>query len=136
MGSIKSFKPELTEEEIVEQARLSSIELINSAYEYEMSEIFNKYSELVQKTWPRQESEARGYIVDPEYPTPLIDALSRERGIDKSELVSRIIYKSDAWASASGIATGRLQRLEDRILSASTVEEIENIKLSIIKKGE
>lgn len=65
------------------------------------------YSEVL--TWDKQEAEARAGG------GPLIDALSAARGIDKQELITRIITKADAYAAAVGEILGRRQAEEDAL---------------------
>jgi len=65
------------------------------------------YSEVL--TWDKQEAEARAGG------GPLIDALAAARGIDKQELIARIIAKADAYATAVGEILGRRQAEEDAL---------------------
>lgn len=71
--------------------------------------------------------EAIGYINDPSYETPFLDALADERGIDRVDLINRVIAKVDTYNHIVGTLTGKRQRLEDQIEAASSIEELENI---------
>ena len=75
-------------------------------------------------TFDKQEQEARSWLDDNTVSTPLIDALALGRGIDKAELVRRIIVKAEAFATATGYLTGQRQRYEDMLGAATTSEEI------------
>ncbi|MBY6208771.1 MULTISPECIES: hypothetical protein [Halomonas] len=126
MGNVYWIPPK-TEAEKLEDARQSAMRSINDAYEAELASIRSEYPESEQMTWDKQEREARAYLADSGADTPLLDALSTGRGMDKSELATRIIAKADAWMQASGLATGKRQALEDQIRDAETVEVVEAI---------
>lgn len=66
-------------------------------------------------TWTKQELEAREWLKDNTYPTPLIDAICLARDCDKSYLVGKIIEKADAYAIAVGTLTGIRQKQEKLI---------------------
>ncbi|MBY6111233.1 hypothetical protein KUV74_12595 [Halomonas sp. DP1Y21-3] len=100
---------------------------INTAYEAELASIRSEYPESEQMTWDKQEREARAFLADSSTATPLMDAMATGRGMDKTELATRIIAKADAWMQASGLATGRRQALEDQVKAAETLEAVEAI---------
>lgn len=88
---------------------------INSAFEQSIQQITAGYPASEKSSWLKQESEARAFIANHSAPTPLVDHLSAERGVPKSELVTRILAKSDLFAAASGQLIGKRQRLEDQL---------------------
>ena len=100
---------------------------INAAYDAAMSSLVSTYPSAELLTFGKQETEARSWLADNTISTPLIDALVLGRGIDKAELVRRIIAKSDAFAVATGYITGQRQKYEDQLEAATTAEEIEAI---------
>jgi hypothetical protein len=67
------------------------------------------------KTWTKQETEARQYLVDNTISTPLIDAMSQARGVSKEWLVAKIIQKADLYAQEVGRLTGLRQKKEDEL---------------------
>lgn len=75
-------------------------------------------------TFPKQETEARAWAAGNTAATPLIDALAENRGIDKAELVSRIVAKADYFAAFTGKMVGYRQKLEDQVSAATTLEEL------------
>ncbi|MCG7598901.1 hypothetical protein MHM84_03820 [Halomonas sp. McH1-25] len=107
----------------LEQAKADATVRINAGLSAEMHAILADYPDAETKTWDKQESEARAYQADATASTPLIDAIATARSMDKTELVSRIIAKADAWIAASGAATGKRQKLEDQIAAATTIDE-------------
>ena len=100
---------------------------INGAFEQTMSMITSGYPQDEIASWGKQEQEARAFVADAESDTPLIGALSTVRGVEKADLVGRIIYKADAFAQISGQLIGKRQALEDAIDAAETAEVLEAI---------
>ncbi|PPC95752.1 MAG: hypothetical protein CTY32_08630 [Methylotenera sp.] len=80
-----------------------------------MEPIINGIPSIERESWKKQETEARAYVADSAASTPLIDALAATRGVDKAELVSRIINKADLFATISGQLIGKRQALEDAV---------------------
>lgn len=109
------------------EAQAAKLRQVNRAYETEMAAILTDYPQAETLTWDKQEREARAWQADNTAPTPYIDAIAASRGMDKAELVSRIITKADAWVTLSGNATGKRQRLEDAIAAATDVASVEAI---------
>lgn len=66
-------------------------------------------------TWTKQELEAREWLKDNTYPTPLIDAICEARECEKSYLVGKIIEKADSYAVEVGRLTGLRQKQEKLI---------------------
>lgn len=91
---------------------------INAAYEAHINAILADYPLSETLSFEKQEKEARAWQADNAAATPYIDALLVERPLSKYELVARIINKADAFTWASGMATGKRQRLEDEINTA------------------
>jgi len=117
------------EEEAVQlkRAKENAQRRINDGYIAELNAILRDYPDAETKTWDKQESEARAFQADSAAPTPLIDAIATARGMDKAELVQRVISKADAWIALSGQSTGKRQRLEDEISKAKTLETLDAI---------
>lgn len=96
---------------------------INAGYQAQMGKILNEYPQAETLTFDKQEREARQWQADNSVATPYIDAMLAERPLDKAELVDRILAKADAFTMASGMATGKRQRLEDEIKAALDAED-------------
>ncbi len=126
MGNVYWIPPK-TEAEKLAEAQQAAMRRVNAAYEAELASIRSEYPESEQMTWDKQEREARAFLADSATATPLLDAMATGRGMDKTELATRIIAKADAWMQASGLATGKRQALEDQVKAAETVEAVEAI---------
>ena len=60
----------------------------------------------------------------------MLDALATARGLDKMELVTRILAKADVMAEYSGQIVGVRQRIKDQVLAATTLAELEEVSVS------
>lgn len=109
---------------ILDEIKDAKLAEINGKYNVATSALVSTYPSTELLTFDKQEAEARAWQADNSVSTPLIDALALGRGIDKAELVRRIIAKADAFAVATGYLTGQRQKYEDQLESATTAEEI------------
>lgn len=100
---------------------------VNSGYDSAVSAYMKTYPEAELLTFDKQEKEARGWTADNSVSTPFLDGLAKARGIDKADLVSRVIKKAEAFQTAISTLTGIRQKYEDEIAAATTVEELEKI---------
>ncbi len=89
------------------------LKYINEWYEAEVEKLVKGVPLTERSTWTKQETEARGFIVDNTYSTPLLDTIAVTRNVDKTLLVSKVIEKSDLYTIAIGQLTGEKQRRED-----------------------
>jgi hypothetical protein len=96
-------------------AKLKALKMqeINEKFEQSIQQITAGYPASETSSWGKQEAEARAYVANSSATTPLIDALASSRSVNKAELVTRIIAKSDLFAGISGTLIGRRQALED-----------------------
>jgi hypothetical protein len=94
---------------------VAQLALINAAYQDALADVRNGYPPDEILTWDKQEREARAHLVDPAAATPFLDYLAAERGIDKADLVGRIMTKVEAAEATIGKLTGKRQRLEDQL---------------------
>ena len=103
-------------------AKENAKQLVNSKYSAMMAQVTSGYPQDEIFSWDKQESEARNGVT-----TPFIDALAAARGIDRTELISRILAKANAFTYVSATLTGIRQKLEDEIDAATTKEDVEAI---------
>lgn len=108
----------------LDELKVAKLAEINSSYDTATSALVSTYPSTELLTFDKQEAEARAWDADNSADTPLVDALALGRGMDKAELVRRIIAKADAFALATGYLTGQRQRYEDLLNAATTAEEI------------
>jgi hypothetical protein len=115
----------------LETVKTEKLNEINTSFGQAMLPIINGIPATERDSWAKQEDEARAYIAYGGAATPLIDALAATRGVDKAELVSRIIAKADLFATISGQLIGKRQALEDAVNALSdkaTADDVDAIK--------
>ena len=79
-------------------------------FQIEARQIVAGYTQEEIDTFPVQEQEAKAYTADPTSPTPMIDAIISESGESKTELVARILAKSNAFRTSVGKALGKKRK--------------------------
>lgn len=98
---------------------------INNSLELALASLRVQYPESEIMSWTKQEGEARRWLANNETSTPLIDCMVEMRGVDKAELINKIILKAEQYAYAVGMAIGRRHYLEDRVLAVAIGKESE-----------
>lgn len=111
----------------ITKAKKEKLSEINLEYNKSTSSLVSTYPQTEVLTFDKQEQEARAWLEDNSIETPLIDALTEGRQINKADLVNRIINKSNLFAIQTGYLTGQRQYYEDQLELATTEEEIEAI---------
>lgn len=101
-------RPPFSLEELAAQKRRE----INAASVEALAAVRNEYPDYEQLSWERQEREAL------EGGGPLIESIATARGLELSELIERILEKSNRYQQAAGNVIGRRQALEDLIAAA------------------
>lgn len=115
----------------LEEVRRQTMVRINAAYQGVMANVLAEYPIEETITFDKQEREARAWQDAPEGSkpaTPYLDALLSQRPMEKAELIARVIAKADAFVAFSGQATGKRQRLEDAVVAATEISELDAIK--------
>lgn len=118
------YKVKKIPEKTINQLKDSKLVEINMKYDEATESIVRTYPTTELLTFDKQEKEARSWDADNTVSTPFLDGLALTRGIDKAELVRRVIAKSDAFQTAVATLTGLRQRYEDQLSMATTAEEI------------
>ena len=96
-------------------AQAGALARINAAYQSAINTITAGYPEGEVMSWPKQEAEARAWLLDADAATPWIDGAVAARSITKAELVDKIIAKAALFARLHGKLAGKRQNLRDRI---------------------
>lgn len=120
----------------IDESKAIKTKEINDAYDEAMRALLADYPEQEDKTFSKQESEAKAWRFDNTTSTPFLDAYLLYRPLTengeplfKAELVDRILSKAMAFEQATGALTGHRQKLDDDIKNA-TEETIWGIKWS------
>lgn len=100
------------------------LNMASVTFEQAISMITTAYPKHEQKTWDKQEIEAKAYLANNTTPTPLLDGIVLVRGVNKDLLVSKIIEKADAFTTLSGIAIGYRQKAEDILMTVTDITSL------------
>lgn len=105
--------------------------IINNDYEISVSHLTREYPESEKNQWITQETESIAWEKDNTIETPYIDILAQIRGIDRVELINRILLNSQAFKTEHAILTAKRQKLKDMLESlpeGHSVQDVLNIK--------
>lgn len=103
---------------------------INASYQEALDLITQATPQAEIQSWATQESEAKAYQNSQEAPTPYIDSLAKARGVEKGELVAKILEKAQIFSTLSATLTGSRQKCEDAIAKAQNAKDLEAIIFS------
>lgn len=103
---------------------------INASYQETLDLITQATPQAEIQSWATQESEAKAYQASQEAQTPYIDSLAKARGVEKGELVAKILEKAQIFSTLSATLTGSRQKCEDAIAKAQNAKELEAIIFS------
>jgi len=98
---------------------------INNKYEEVLHKITKKYPQSEKMTWFQQYTEAVKYKEDNSNPTPMIDAIATNRGVDKDIIIDKIITKAKEYNTLIGTITGLRQQPEDFIDNIENTSDID-----------
>lgn len=99
----------------VADVRTRSLNRLAIAFETASAALLGADPPTATATWPIQQAEAEAFRSDANASTPLLDGLAQARGLDKAELVARVLKKAALFKAASGVLLGQQQALRDRI---------------------
>ena len=84
---------------------------LEATIQAEIKNIVKGYPQFEIDTFATQESEANAYIKDNEAPTPFIDNICLNRGIDKGIMVAKILANAEALKLATAPIIGQYQKI-------------------------
>ena len=79
--------------------------------QFQIDNIGRSYPQFERDTFAVQESEANAYMKDSTTPTPFIDNLCLNRGIDKGIMVAKILANAEALKLATAPIIGQYQKI-------------------------
>lgn len=103
---------------------------INASYQEALDLITQATPQAEIQSWATQESEAKAYQASQEAQTPYIDSLAKARGVERGELVAKILEKAQIFSTLSATLTGSRQKCEDAIAKAQNAKDLEAIIFS------
>ncbi len=84
---------------------------LEATIQAEIKNIVKDYPQFEIDTFATQESEANAYMKDNEAPTPFIDNLCLNRGIEKSVMVAKVLANAEALKLATAPIIGHYQKI-------------------------
>ena len=84
---------------------------LEATIQAEIKNIVKDYPQFEIDTFATQEREANAYMKDNEAPTPFIDNLCLNRGIEKSVMVAKILANAEALKLATAPIIGQYQKI-------------------------
>lgn len=99
----------------VDEVAGTKLRAVNGHCDVLLASVKAGYPQGEVESWSKQENEARAWLANNAASTPLLNGLCSGRGLNKSDLVVRVIAKADAYAVFVGLVIGVRQAYEDRI---------------------
>ena len=87
---------------------IKSLEFIT---QFQIDNIGKSYPQFERDTFAVQENEANAYMKDSTTPTPFIDNLCLNRGIEKSVMVAKILANAEALKLVTAPIIGQYQKI-------------------------
>ena len=116
-------------EAITNQRRPSAIKRkrseIEAQYKTSIAQLTAGYDSYEISSWPQQSEEARARNANPNAEVPLVSAIATARGMELSEMVTRILQKEALFKPAFGTILGTKQ---GRLLALEAAETLEQIQ--------
>ena len=88
---------------------------INKEYESAVAKLVADTPNFERESWPKQETEARNWVLDNNSATPYVDILAATRGVPREALIAKIIEKADMYKYAHAYLTGLRQAAEKNL---------------------
>ena len=135
---VNGVQIELTQEEVAALEAEQAARAIPNAIAKKRKEILTQYSASVAQltagydsqeiaSWPQQAEEAKARNANPNAETPLVAAIAQARGMDLSEMVTRILQKEAVFKPMFGTILGTKQARLLALEAAQTLEEIQSV---------
>ena len=103
---------------------------INSACDAQLDGLRSSYPSGEVLSWDQQILEAKDFAASNAAATPLLAAIAAGRGITVAALAEKTMQKAAQFAAASGAMIGHRQYLEDALLAAKTLAEVDAIDVN------
>jgi hypothetical protein len=120
-----------------------ALQQINWHYQQLAEQQIGQYPDFEIQTWQDQEREAITYqawlnagSTGTAPATPTLIGIVTARGIDLTDLVTRVIANATAWRQLAPALAGQRQALADQVMAATTVEEVDAVIDAMLQSSE
>ena len=114
----------------LDATRLAKLTEINSAYDRAIEYIQAGYPLKEILSWDMQYMQAKELWENPEAEANFVRNLAAIKGISLEEMRDRILANAASWQHVASMLTAQRQILEETALLATSVEEVEKIKVT------
>ena len=118
----------------LEETRTATVAAINAAYEQAMTAIRAEEPPSALLTYSEQRTESEGWMSNTDTPTPMLDTLAGTRGLEKAELVRRVLVKASLYKPVSGLLLGQQQRLIDDVTAIMEADLPDDLKIVALEQ--
>ncbi|MFC1051622.1 hypothetical protein ACFGWE_03505 [Pasteurella multocida] len=117
--------------ELLAVAKTNKLKEINDSAQAYVDGIAKTYEtpEFERDTWLTQRAEAIAWKQNPNSSTPTLESIATNRGVPLDILREKAYQKSVLFATLSSTIAGQRQKLEDQLMAAQSIEEIEQISI-------
>lgn len=108
----------------IDEVRGEQLKKIDAGFDEAAQALTAGYPLTEQMTWATQQTEALAWSRNPDAPTPYLDGIADERGIERIAMRAKTLQAVKGFLALSQKLVGRRQRLRDHALAAETREAI------------
>lgn len=112
----------------LEEVKADKLNEINNKCTEALDAMTPTYPDKELLTFDQQKQEALAYLADSNANCPLVEALSKNRGMNMKTLCEKIIAKANTFSFVSGSIIGQRQHYEDQLNTCTTKEEVHQIE--------
>lgn len=120
-----------------------ALQQINWHYQQLAEQQIGQYPDFEIQTWQDQEREAITYqawlnagSIGTAPLTPVLSAIVTARGIELTDLVTRVIANATAWRQLAPALAGQRQAMADQVMAATTAERVDTIINAMLQPPE
>ena len=121
-----------TEQDLFDEAKVHKTNEILSGFSSACKLLTGDTPQSEIDSFGKQEIEADKYSADNAYVSPLLTAISSERGITVAELVTKINAKVSFFENAFGILLGKQQAYIDQLNDEDSVQTVADVEAIIV----
>ena len=110
-----------------EEVQTDKVSEINGKYEESIRILQSGYPNSEVLSWERQAQQAKELKADLDAPAGFVRMLAATKGITPDEMATRILANAAMWEPAAAKLTAERQLMEEAALSATTIENLNNI---------
>lgn len=116
----------------LDQLKAAKIAEANSTAQILADQLTAGYPDFERATWRDQQVEALAWNADNTKPTPYIDALALQRGIDRVTYLQKTVTKVTSYQASAQKLVGQRQKYVDQINAVTTAAALDAIVINYV----